>query len=138
MENKKTIGIGKKKITICKMAFGDYAIFTRKLLEAKGAIKALFEMGEITQNKIINALPEIISESFPQLIEIISFASGIPKKKFSRSEDGEYYGLSETVLILKTVLEVNDFNEIKKNIGNILSTEEKNIKAESKELTKNG
>ncbi len=135
MENKyeKTIEVAGDKITIRKLALEDYATLIKKLSQAKESIKIIFDMGEITKNKIIYALPEIIGNAFPQFVDILSFASGVSKKKFQKQEDGKYYGLPEAVEILRAVLEVNDFDGIKKNIRNILP-KAKQITANQKKM----
>lgn len=118
----KEIELQGEKIIIRKLALEDYATLLKKLAEAKTSIKVIFEMGEVTREKIVNALPELLGGALPQLIDILSFASEIPADKFKRSDEKDYYGLPEAVEILKAILEVNDFDGIKKNISDILKT----------------
>lgn len=117
---KKTIEINGEKIVIKKMALRRYAEMVKAVASAQDAIRSLFEMGDINEKKIIVALPKMIQDSYPQLIEILSIATGLDEKVFDEDND-YYYGLAEVAVLLKTVFEVNDFAEIKKNIESMLS-----------------
>ena len=111
-----TIKINDKEVIIKKLALGRYA-------EVLGALDKLPEklggFDALTPEKVMAALPKMISESFPELVQIVSIASGIPENELA-----EEYGLDDTTILLKGIFEVNDFNLVKKNIRGLFQKQE--------------
>jgi hypothetical protein len=59
----------------------------------------------------VGVFAELISESSDEIIDIIATASGIPAK-----EVGDL-GMADMIKLFKALLEVNDIEEIKKELG---------------------
>lgn len=118
----KTITINGKDIVLKKLPLGKYAAILKAM---KKLPEKLGKFGEISNEKVIALLPSMISDSLPELLQILSIASDIPVKEL---EDD--YGLDDVTLLLQGIFDVNDFALVKKNIQNLLKTvkQEKSMK----------
>jgi len=110
----KTIIINGKKVVLKKLALGKYAAILKAF---KKLPEKLGQFGAVSNEKIIAALPLMISDSLPELLQILSIASNIPVKELE-----EEYGLDDTTMLLQGIFEVNDFALVKKNIQRLLKT----------------
>jgi len=110
------VKINNKDVVIKKLPLGKYA-------EVLGALDKLptkvGDFDKLSQDKIIASLPKLISESFPELIKIISIASGVLEEELTNE-----YGLDDVTLLIKGIFDVNDFNLVKKNIQGLLKKKE--------------
>ncbi len=90
--------------------------------------KQLEGMSEVSEQKIIQALPKMIREAFPELLEILSLGSGIPK------EEIEQFGLTDVARIVQAIFEVNEFSEL----GKVLEAMKIRPKLNASNPTNNG
>ena len=110
----KTITINGKKVVLKKLALGKYAAILKAL---KKLPEKLGQLGEISNEKIIALLPSMISDSLPELLQVLSIASDIPVEELEKE-----YGLDDATVLLQGIFEVNDFALVKKNIQSLLNT----------------
>jgi hypothetical protein len=114
------------KITINEKEVEVQALKLRKILEVLKFVKTLPEkvrgsLADIdTQNVknldtavAVGVFADIISESSDEIIDIIAVASGLSSKEI------EELGISDTAKLFKALLEVNDIEEIKKELGEL-------------------
>jgi len=89
----------------------------RRLVESLAFLKKIPEqlegMGDVKGISDTALLFQLIGGSANEVFTILSKATEIEQ------EEIENFGLADTAKLFKTVLEVNDFNEIKKEIGDI-------------------
>jgi len=106
------IKINNKDIVIKKLPLGKYA----EVLNAFDKIPSkLGSFDKLSQDKIIGILPKLLSDSFPELIKIISIASDVSEEELTNE-----YGLDDVTLLIKGIFDVNNFNLVKKNIQGLL------------------
>ena len=110
----KTIIINGKKVVLKKLALGKYAAILKAL---KKLPEKLGQFGEISNKKVIQSLPSMISDSLPELLQVLSIASDIPVEELEKE-----YGLDDATVLLQGIFEVNDFALVKKNIQRLLKT----------------
>jgi hypothetical protein len=103
------VKIDNKEYKIEKLALGKYA----ELLEALDKIpEQLNAIGTISEENIIKALPKMLKEALPELLEIVSLGSGIPKETMEKE-----FGLNDFAKVVKAIFEVNEFDELGKLLG---------------------
>jgi len=73
--------------------------------------------GEISNDKIISALPAMLSDSLPEITQILSIATNIPAKELE-----DEYGLDDVTELVKGIFEVNNFAVVKKNMESLWKT----------------
>lgn len=111
-----TVKINNKDIVIKKLPLGKYA----EVLNAFDKLPSkIGSFDKLSQDKIISILPKLISESFPELIKIISIASDVSEEELTNE-----YGLDDVTLLIKGIFDVNNFNLVKKNIQGLLKKKE--------------
>jgi len=108
----KTIKINGKDVVLKKLPLGKYAAILGAL---KKLPEKLGQFGEISNKKVIQSLPSMISDSLPELLQVLSIASDIPVEELETE-----YGLDDVTVLLQGIFEVNDFTLVKKNIQNLL------------------
>ncbi len=105
------VKIDNKEYKIEKLALGRYA----ELLEALDKIPAQIEaMSTISEKNMIQALPKMLKEALPELLEVVSLGSGIPKETMEKE-----FGINDFAKVVKAIFEVNEFNELGKLLGAI-------------------
>jgi len=110
----KTIIINGKEVIIKKLVLGKYALIMKAL---KKLPEKLGSFGEISNEKIITALPSMIADSLPEIIEILSIATDVPAKELE-----DTYGLDDVTEVIKAIFEINNFEIVKKNMENLWKT----------------
>lgn len=105
----KEIKINDKLYRIEKMPLGRYG-------EVMGALdklpKHIDTFSSVSEEEIIASLPKIAKDAMPELIKILSLASGISEKILN-----EEMGLDDAALIIKTIWEVNNYDQLGKALG---------------------
>jgi len=105
------VKIDNKEYKIEKLALGRYA-------ELLGALEKIPEqlnaMSEISEENLIKALPKMLKEALPELLEVISLGSGIPKETIEKD-----FGLTDLAKVVKAIFEVNEFKELGKVLGEL-------------------
>jgi len=109
---KKIITINGKEYEIKKLALGRYA----KLLGAfknlpPEVAQTLASIDTKSTDDFLNKLPGLISDSWENILECVSIASGIKKEVLS-----EEFDLVDGVTVVKTIFEINDFSTVKKTL----------------------
>ena len=106
-----------KKITINEKEVEIKSVPLRKLLEVLKVIEKLpekiqdFDLADEKNNTKL--FIQMIAESGDEIFEVLSKLSDIPVKEL------EELGMADVVRLFKVLLEVNDINEIKKEVGEI-------------------
>lgn len=109
----KTVTVNGKKVTIKKLVLGNYADMIGSMKEIP---KILGDLKDINDEKVVEKLPQMIRLAFDELIGMLSIASGVSKKEMITE-----YDLEDLTLLLRTILEVNSIDEIRKNVVGLLS-----------------
>ena len=109
----KTITVNGKKVVIKKLVLGKYADMLGCINEIP---KILGDIKDVNEDKVVEKLPQMIRLAFDELISMLSIASGVSVKELTQE-----YDLEDTTLLLKTILEVNSLDEIRKNVVGLLS-----------------
>lgn len=124
-----TIEINGEKFVIKKLALGKYALILKAMNKLPQKIN---QFGATSNDKIIAALPAMMSDSFPELLEILSIATDIPADRLENE-----FGLDDITVVIKAIFEVNNFAVVKKNLGSLWETA-KESNQPMKPMTKNG
>jgi hypothetical protein len=74
------------------------------------------DMTSIPNNKVLEMLPELISESLPEVAKLISVASPL-----SEEEVLDELGLAEAMDVLTVIFKVNDFSKVVDNVKKLLA-----------------
>jgi len=103
------ITINEKEIEVKKLALGKYGA----LLEAldslpKEVTKEITTLDKKSTEDFIARLPMLLGKSWDSLIEVLAIASGLDNKYLAEECD-----LVDGANLLKAMLEVNDFLEVK-------------------------
>lgn len=109
----KKIIVNGKTIVIKKLVLGNYAEMIGCIKEIP---KILGNLKDINDEKVMEKFPQMFRLAFYELIDVLSIASGVSKKELTTE-----YDLEDTTLLLKTILEVNSLDEIRKNVSGLLS-----------------
>lgn len=105
-----------KKVNIAGSERTIKELTLRKLLKVLGALKSIPEKMsnlDVEGGNQVQLVLEAFSGSSEDLFLVLSEATEIPKGEIAE------LGLSDTVRVIKAVLEVNDIGSIKKEIGEI-------------------
>jgi len=106
---KKTIAVklDERTIQVSKLPLGKYA----ELLAAiKELPKHIMGLDGKSNDEILESLPFLISQAFPDIIGILTIATDLTK------EEIELLGLDEVSRIVLAVIEVNNYREVYENI----------------------
>jgi len=116
----KTLNLDSGTYEIKKMPLGRFVDLFKVIGELP---KELSQWEGKTNEDIFKSLPSLLVSATPQLISAISVASNIPEEKLK-----DEMGLDDLTQILMAILEVNNFEEIKKNFKSLLqSTKAKKV-----------
>jgi len=111
------VKIDNKEYKIEKLALGRYA----ELLDALDKIPQYLEgFEDLSEEKILQSLPKMVKGAFPELLEILSIGSGIPKETIENE-----FGLTDIALVIKAIYDVNNFKELGKVLGELLKRPKK-------------
>ena len=101
--NKKTILINKKPVEIVKLPIGRYAELLKRIQELP---KKLKDFQALDGAKLIEILPELISDCLPDFIGILEVATPLEKIEI------EKLGLDEVIDLSVAVFEVNNYSKV--------------------------
>lgn len=105
--NRKKVTINEKELEISKMSLGKIAKFIGGLQE----IPAIFdEFDKFDKDTLIQGIPTMIATSAKEFYKLMALATGV-----SESVVRDEWGIADIIIAVNTVLEVNDFDLIKKN-----------------------
>lgn len=102
-----TVQLEDRSIEIAKLPLGKYAELLKAVKELPKHIKSLRNQDSET---VIEILPNLIGESLPDFIDILTIAT--PLKK----EEIEQMGIDEATKVILAIIEVNNFREVYSNI----------------------
>lgn len=102
--NKLTVTLsGNEKIVVEQLALGKFS----ELLKAFDKLPAYFnEIAGLTNDQMITKLPEVIGNSLPEFLNVLSIATNIPAEKLNEMP------LEDGIDLFLAVIEVNKFREI--------------------------
>lgn len=103
------IQINEKPIEIKKMSLGKMAEF---LSEIENFPKILENFKDLEKEQIISKIPELLAMASEELFALISKATGINRKEIKAE-----WGLDDLSVVINAILEVNNFDLIKKNLA---------------------
>lgn len=110
------IKIDNKEYKIEKLPLGKYA----ELLDALDKIPSQLEgLESLSEKSMLQALPKMLKEAFPELVTIISIGSGIPEDDIRNN-----FGLTDVAKVVKAIFEVNEFGQLKKVVGDLKKSPE--------------
>ena len=120
METFKILKINDRDVKVSKLPLGRYA----DLLEAleglpKEFTDQLIGLDKADEGAILGKLPSMIRTALPQFEKVVSVVSGLEVEYIDKE-----LGLTDVVLIIKTMFEVNDYLSLK----NVFSSAMKNIR----------
>lgn len=106
---KKTISVklDDKTIEISKLPLGKYADLLSKIKELP---KHLQSVQGLTNDKILEQLPFLISVALPDVIAILTVATNL------KAQEIEEMGLDEVTEVVLAVIEVNNFKGVYANV----------------------
>lgn len=97
------VNIDGRKVEVSKLPLGKYA----ELLKAvKELPKHADRFKNLESNQVLMIMPEIIGESLPDFINILSIATPLT------AEEIEQLGLDDAVKLTMAVIEVNNYQEV--------------------------
>lgn len=102
-----SVKLNDRTIEIARLPLGKYADLLKALKELPKRIPSLANKSNDT---ILQELPILIGEAFPDFINILTIAS--PLKK----EEVEALGLDEVTRIILAIVEVNNYAEVYENL----------------------
>lgn len=106
-----TVKLDEKTIQVAKLPLGKYA----ELLAAiKELPKHISTLDGKSNEEILQNLPMIISQAFPDIVGILVIATQLTKDEI------EALGLDEVTRVLVAVIEVNNYREVYENIKKVM------------------
>lgn len=119
MKSKK-VKLDERTVTVKKLPLGRYAELLKAVKELPKHIQGL---DSLDNTQIMAKLPELIAGAFPDFIKIITIATDLEEKEV------EQLGLDEATRLVLAISEVNNYQEVYKNIKKALARpESKNTK----------
>lgn len=114
-----TVEIGGTPYDIKKVPLRKYA----ELIKAvKSLPKTVGLIDGVSNDKILELLPDILTNSFPDLLNILSIATPIPSDVI----DSDDFGLDEALKVVMAIVEVNNyqgvFDTVKKAMASYQTT----------------
>jgi hypothetical protein len=100
------VKINEKEFNVEKLALGKYAELLGKLDRIPQQLDGL---DVLTEEKILAELPKMLKEIFPELIDVVSFGSGISKEVLETE-----CGITDLAKIIRAIFEVNELKELGK------------------------
>ena len=100
-----TIKLDDQEVEVKKLPIGEYAEIFKAVKQLPKHFRTL---ENLTNDKIIEILPEIIGDCLPDVIGILSEATKMP------GEEIEKLGLDEITKLVVGIFEVNNYSEIYK------------------------
>jgi len=105
--NQMTIIINETTIEIKKLPLGRYAELLKALRDLP---KKIGNLGELNNENMLQLLPEILVESWPEAIAVMSIATGLEENFLNE------IGLDDAVNICTAVIEVNNYKDVYEKI----------------------
>jgi len=102
-----TIIINETTIEIKKLPLGRYAELLKALRDLP---KKIGNLGELNNENMLQLLPEILVESWPEAIAVMSIATGLEENFLNE------IGLDDAVNICTAVIEVNNYKDVYEKI----------------------
>jgi len=103
----KQITINGKPLTISELPLKKYVQVLKRL---DNIPKALSKLEGLENDKLLELIPNLITEAYPDLVLIVSIATDLPK------EDDEELGLNDFTDIIVSLIEVNNYQEVFKKL----------------------
>ena len=119
MEKTRTVQTGAGPVEVRKLALYDYAELIRKLRKLPKELAFLFESDKDLKDMgvLFAELPELIAESWPDLIGVISTATD-KDEEFFKSPDID---LADGVDVVDAIFELNDYQRVAGSIKKIMA-----------------
>ncbi len=115
----KTIQLENRSLEIKELPLKKYAAL---LLAARNISKTVGGIDILNNDQILKQLPEIIANSLPDLINILTITTDLNR------EEIEELGLNDSMKIMVAVIEVNNYKEvidqIKKTVGAMITSQQ--------------
>ena len=105
-----TIKIDDKDVELKKLPIGEYA---ELLKSVKQLPKHFRKLENLTTEKIVELLPEIISDCLPDVVGILSIATKLPADEINQM------GLDEITKLVVGVFEVNNYADVFKTLKKV-------------------
>ncbi len=119
LEVSREIQIGDKKVTISKLALGEYSKILLALKKMPGSIlRDLQNLDTENEDALIGTLFGVIGEAWGQVLEIISIGSGIEKEVI---ESDPNIGLDGGIELFVAIWEINKLANVMKTVKNLMS-----------------
>lgn len=116
-----------KKYEIQELPLGSYRELFKKVKLLYGKVSEDFK--DLEQTSIIEALPQILDEAWDETIDLIEFATKVPKETLEKK-----IGMGGLITLVDAVWEVNDIDLLKKKLQPLFQTPSQNL---SQNLPKN-
>lgn len=107
-----TVNIDGQKVIVSELPIGKYAELIKAL---KQLPKHLAGFDQLNNDQIIEKLPEIITDSLPEFLDILAIATPLTKEQLQE------LGLAKIVKLVMAVMEVNEYKEIYDSIKKVLA-----------------
>lgn len=112
-----------KKITVNKQTYEIKKLPLRKYADLLKALRKLpqqfSKLDGKTVDEIVEILPGIISEAYPEVVELITIATPIPADVVN-SDD---FGLYEATEAIIAVIEVNQYQDVYNNVKKMTASQ---------------
>ena len=92
-------------VAIKKLPLGKYVELIKAI---KQLPKRIPELSGLSFDEVLNKLPSLIEDAYPDFIEILMIATPLTKEDL----ESDWFGLSEAVDAILAVVEVNNYREI--------------------------
>lgn len=130
MQNEVLVSVAGQDWPVKKMPLGKYAGVLQALQQLP---KQLEGIDSFSVEEIIVRLPNMVADSLPELLRVVSIASGVPEAIL------ESAGLDELTDIVIAIFDVNDVEKVVDNIKKIMARKAfqsaKHSKAPARTLT---
>lgn len=99
-----------KKYEVKELTLGKYPKLFKKVQAISDEVGDDFK--ELENESIVSALPKLLEEAWDEVIDLISFASGVPIETLN-----EKTGMGGLIQLWDAILEVNDIDLLKKRLA---------------------
>ena len=134
LSKKVKVELAGKEFTIKKLHIGKYALLLgmlenlpKKLMEMypdKSFEDIKASLGEMSSEDMIRNLPVLMQFAAGEVLNILSYATGIPKEVFEYREDmedEEIVGIDEVIDLVEVVINLNNFGNVADKIKNLMT-----------------
>lgn len=119
MQKSKTITINEKEVEIKKIPIGKFADLMMVIDKLPNTVMDILsqdgvkDINNLSNAEMLGKIPKLLAKSQDEVFNLVSVASGVPKKEFKEMDPEEFLD------VLETLIEVNNIQTLIDRVKNL-------------------